>query len=68
VDIRVYPEYPPEALKLLKKEAERLLGKGCGQTGNFSGFDDIRVQNGGEFLSLAEELCDESLPLIDKEV
>ena len=66
-DIRVYPEYTPEALKVLTREARRFLG--CsGKAGLFDGFDEILVQNGGEYSSLAEELCGECLPLIDKEV
>ena len=67
-DIRVYPDENPEALKQLNKEARRFLEKGGGTVGNFSGFEEITVQNGSGFSSWAEELCDESLPLIDKEV
>jgi hypothetical protein len=64
-DIRVYPELPQKALRLLTKEAKRFLG---GPAVNFSGFDGILVQNGAGFSSLVDELCDESLLLIDKEV
>jgi hypothetical protein len=68
-DLRVYPEYPPETLKLLAKEAECFLGKNSGLLGDFCGFEEILVRNSEEFSSWAEELYAENLPiLIDKEV
>ena len=53
-DLRVYPELSARALTRLRKEAERYLG------GN-SVFEEILVGN-------REELCDERLPSINKEV
>ena len=67
-DIRVYPSLSPRALAILEAEAKNFLGQGAGLFGAIDGFAEIRLQNGGEIPSWAEDLCDESLPSVDKEV
>ena len=73
-DIRVYPEYRPRALRLLQKEAERVLGEAKGPFGNFKGFDEVLIRNSEQAFSWADDLCTmlclntESLPSINKEV
>jgi len=67
-DIRVYPQQRLKALKLLQKEAEKMLEKAEGLFGDFRGFDEVLVRNGEETLSWAEDLCAESLPSIDEEI
>jgi len=67
-DIRVYPQQRLRALKLLQKEAEKMLEKAEGLFGDFKGFDEIMVRNGEETPSWAEDLCAESLPSIDEEI
>ena len=61
-DIRVYPECSPGVLKHFQLEAERYLGKGAG------GFDEVLLKNSEEQPSWAEDLCNECLPSINKEV
>ena len=61
VDIRVYPEYQPRALKHLSKEAERFFG-------TFDGFEEILVRNGEEVPSWVEDLCDERVTSRNEEV
>jgi len=67
-DIRIYPQQRPKALKLLQKEAEKMLEKAEGLFGDFKGFDEVLVRNGEETPSWAEDLCTESLPSIDEEI
>jgi hypothetical protein len=67
-DIRVYPQQRPGALKLLQKEAKKMLEKAEGLFGDFKGFDEVLVQNREETPSWAEDLCTESLPSIDEEI
>jgi hypothetical protein len=67
-DIRVYPQQPPGALKLLQKEAKQMLKNAEGLFGVFRGFDEVLVRNGEETPSWVEDLCAESLPSIDEEV
>ena len=68
VDIQVYPECQPGTLKLLLKEAEQFLGTGSGLFGDFKGFEEISLRNGGEYPSWAEHLCAENLPSINEEI
>ena len=72
-DIRVFPEMSAGELEILSKEAELFMGLSSagnakGAIGNFGGFEEIIVRNGGEVPSWVENLCDESLLSIDKEV
>jgi hypothetical protein len=67
-DIKVYPQQHPEALKILQKEAKKILEKAEGLFGDFRGFDEVLVRNGEETPSWAEDLCIESLPSIDEEI
>jgi len=67
-DIRVYPQQSPGSLKLLQKEAEKMLEKAKGLFGDFNGFGEVLVRNGEETPSWAEDLCTESLPYIDEEI
>ena len=67
-DIRVYPKYRPNALKVLQKEAYRFLGECGGVTGNFKGFDEVLVRNWDVDSSWADDLNAESLLSINKEV
>ena len=67
-DIRVYPELPAGALKSLAKKARRILGEGSAPAGNWRGFQEIRVRNGEDSPSWAEDLSAECLPSIDSEV
>ena len=72
-EIQVFPELPPKALEHLSKEAGLFMGKaafGVGKSaiGNFEGFEEILVRNGGEVPSWVENLCDEHLLSINEEI
>jgi hypothetical protein len=66
--MRVYPECSPRVLGHIRKEAERRLGKRSGITDDLGGFDEIVVSNWEERASWVDDLCDERLPSINKEV
>ena len=67
-DILVYPEHKPWDLDLLQKEATRFLMGGGALSGNSKGIERVMVQNSGKSFSWVENLYDESLPSINKEV
>ena len=65
-DIRVFPAVHRKTLALIEKEAGKFLGERT--FGNFRGFKEIVVQNGGEIPSWADDLCSESLLSVNEEV
>lgn len=67
-DIQVYPELSAKALAFLEKKAKRFFEKKDEPGRNFPGFEEIRVRNGKESPSWADDLCGEPLPSVNKEV
>ena len=66
-DLSVFPHVSPGALAQLQKKAEKKLNQAAGPAGSFRGFDEVRVQNGEEFPSWAEELLQNPLPFVNEE-
>ena len=67
-DILTFPEYENKALKNLCSEAEHFLKQSGGLFGKFNGFGKVTIRNSDEAFSWLEDLRNESLPSINKEV